>query len=78
MVVNSGYRCPKHNKEVGGAVYSQHLKGLAADIRTVGWSSNNKWEFIRLAMDMEFTGVGIGADFIHLDIREDIGKLWVY
>jgi uncharacterized protein YcbK (DUF882 family) len=33
IVVNSGYRCPKHNKEVGGATNSQHLLGQAADIR---------------------------------------------
>lgn len=30
--VNSGYRCPKHNAEVGGVSGSQHLKGEAADI----------------------------------------------
>lgn len=30
--VSSGYRCPKHNAEVGGVGGSQHLKGEAADI----------------------------------------------
>ena len=33
IVVNSGYRCAKHNKEVGGVANSQHVKGEAADIR---------------------------------------------
>jgi hypothetical protein len=33
IIVNSGYRCPKHNKEVGGATNSQHMEGEAADIR---------------------------------------------
>jgi uncharacterized protein YcbK (DUF882 family) len=32
MIVNSGYRCPKHNKAVGGAARSLHLCGMAADI----------------------------------------------
>ena len=32
ITVNSGYRCPKHNAEVGGVKNSQHLKGEAADI----------------------------------------------
>lgn len=32
VVVNSGYRCPKHNLEVDGVVNSQHMKGEAADI----------------------------------------------
>lgn len=35
IVVNSGYRCPKHNKEVGGVSNSQHMKGEAADISPV-------------------------------------------
>ena len=34
IIVNSGYRCPKLNKAVGGARNSQHLIGQASDIRT--------------------------------------------
>lgn len=37
IYVNSGFRCPKLNKEVGGKWNSEHLSGCAADI-----SSNNK------------------------------------
>lgn len=33
--VNSGYRCAKHNREVGGVAASQHLLGEAADIAPV-------------------------------------------
>lgn len=33
--VNSGFRCEKHNKTVGGVPRSQHLVGEAADIRPV-------------------------------------------
>lgn len=32
VFVNSGYRCEKHNKEVGGVANSQHMKGEAADV----------------------------------------------
>ena len=32
VVVNSGYRCEKHNKDVGGVRNSQHLRGEAADV----------------------------------------------
>ena len=32
ILINSGYRCPMLNKAVRGAVRSQHLKGLAADL----------------------------------------------
>ena len=41
IVVNSGYRCPKLNRAVGGVARSQHTKGEAADIRTL---SNRRWE----------------------------------
>ena len=34
IIVTSGYRCPKLNKAVGGSTSSQHMKGMAADIRT--------------------------------------------
>ena len=32
VIVNSGYRCPRHNKAVGGVKNSDHLRGRAADI----------------------------------------------
>ena len=35
ITVNSGYRCPKHNLAVGGVKNSQHMKGEAADVRSV-------------------------------------------
>ena len=38
IVVNSGYRCQKHNLEVGGVKGSQHLRGEAADIVLVNGS----------------------------------------
>ena len=33
--VNSGYRCPKLNRLVGGSPNSQHMRGEAADIQPV-------------------------------------------
>ena len=39
--VNSGYRCPKLNKAVGGSATSQHVLGQAADI-TGGSKAENK------------------------------------
>ena len=44
--VNSGYRCEKHNKEVGGAKNSQHLTGQAADIAAEhsGYANMTAWK----------------------------------
>ena len=38
IVVNSGFRCPLHNKAVGGVYNSQHVSGQAADVS----SSDNR------------------------------------
>lgn len=35
IIINSGYRCPQVNKQVGGVANSQHMSGCAADIRPV-------------------------------------------
>lgn len=32
ITVNSGFRCPIHNRAVGGVANSQHMRGEAADI----------------------------------------------
>lgn len=36
MIITSGYRTPSHNKACGGAAYSQHLYGRAADFKIAG------------------------------------------
>lgn len=33
VIVNSGYRCERHNAEVGRVANSRHLLGCAADVR---------------------------------------------
>ena len=32
IIINSGYRCPKHNSYVGGSPLSAHLFGMALDL----------------------------------------------
>lgn len=33
VFINSGFRCPRHNKTVGGVANSQHVRGEACDCR---------------------------------------------
>lgn len=47
--VNSGYRCAKHNREVGGVSASQHLRGEAADIAPAGF----RWQDSRFNAELE-------------------------
>jgi len=75
MVINSAYRCAKHNAEVGGTNMSQHLKGNAVDVKI---SAPDRFYFVKLAYSLGFTGIGIDKDFIHLDKRESAPSLWKY
>lgn len=70
IIVNSGYRCPKLNKAVGGARNSQHLTGQASDIRTVANTKesnkqlfdiikNSKLPFDQLINEYDFNWVHV-------------------
>ena len=74
LVVNSAYRCAKHNKAVGGKPNSKHLVGCAVDITVL---PSDRFEFLNMAVDYGFKGIGIGQTFIHLDNRNK-PALWLY
>ena len=62
--VNCGYRCVKHNAEVGGEENSQHLLGTAADI-----DANNVEELAQKFESLLADGVGRYDNFVHVDTR---------
>lgn len=76
--ITSGYRCEKHNTEVGAVPGSSHCKGLAVDIRCA--SGTARFEMINAMLLSGFTRIGIGDSFIHVD--DDPDKLrsvmWTY
>ena len=78
IIITSGYRCPKHNKEVGGKPDSAHIKGLAADISVS--TSPRRYKLIKAAIEIGFKRIGIGERFIHLDIDHEKKQevLWIY
>ena len=53
IVVNSGYRCAKLNKLVGGASSSQHIVGQAADIRAKSNTRSNNRKLFNLIKSMK-------------------------
>jgi uncharacterized protein YcbK (DUF882 family) len=69
--VHAGYRCPWHNREVGGVPHSEHLEGLAADVSLPGLSLQRMYE---LALEVpQFAAGGIGVydgNFLHVDVRD--------
>lgn len=66
MLVTSAYRSPEHNKRVGGAKNSMHLRGIAFDIRM---ENQNPTAFEAAARRAGFTGFGYypKSGFMHID-----------
>jgi len=81
IIINSGYRCFKHNAAVGGAKHSLHLNGMAADC---GFPGHKLFDVYLMAVQIDaFYHGGIGVyvpwidvngrphgNFLHLDIRK--------
>ena len=77
ITVTSGYRCPIHNKRIGGATGSRHSKGDAADIVVSGVAPR---EVAKYAESIGIKGIGLyetNADghFTHIDTR-DVKSFW--
>lgn len=64
--INSGYRCPELNSEVGGMPTSQHVKGEAADV-----ACDNPVELARLAasMHLPYDQMILYPTFVHFSHR---------
>ena len=74
IIIRSGYRSLEYNKKVGGAGYSQHLYGKAADIYVEDYQISC-YALARTIYDlpnlrMLFGGMGLGSiKNVHVDIR---------
>ena len=70
FTINSGYRSPQYNDQVGGAKNSSHKSGLAIDVSMSGMSDEDIRKFIRTASQEGFMGVAYysGSNFVHLDM----------
>ena len=71
--INSGYRTPPYNAQVGGVDGSQHTYGTAADISIKGVSVADVAAYARSIMP-DWGGVGIYKEqgFVHVDVRETL------
>lgn len=76
IIINSGYRCPTHNKNVGGAKNSQHLYGKAVDIRVNGMSPRTLEKFADTVFANGGVGMG-GQNIVHVDTRGHRSR-WYY
>ena len=73
IVITSGYRCKTHNEAIGGAKFSAHLGGFAADCTFPGKSLLDAYlNVVRCLPWANSGGIGLYPDrnFIHLDVRK--------
>lgn len=68
IFIDSATRCAQHNEDVGGGVTSQHLLGLAADIRVSGVSTDLVHADLVARAGDEW-GIGKYDAFTHIDVR---------
>lgn len=68
VIINSAYRNDAYNKKVGGADYSQHKYGMAADIYIDGVSPATIASYVETIMP-NTGGIGIYRNFVHVDVR---------
>ena len=69
ITINSGCRCEKWNKKVGGEEKSQHLLGTAADIVVKGVSPYKIYQYLNSKYKNKY-GIGLYSTWVHIDVRK--------
>lgn len=69
VTITSGYRSPAHNKRVGGAKNSLHMRGCAADIQVQGKTPTQVYTFLVQSADAPRLGLGLYRSWVHVDTR---------
>jgi uncharacterized protein YcbK (DUF882 family) len=75
MIIESAVRCENRNLKVGGSPTSQHLLGLAVDVRCP--SDRERYRLVMIAPKHGFNGIGVNKSAVHLDLRKT-PALWGY
>lgn len=72
--INSAYRTPNHNRNVGGSPKSKHMLGMAADIKIRGVSPDAVARYLE---ECDPGGVGRYDTFTHVDVYGALRR-WDY
>jgi hypothetical protein len=79
--VNSGYRCEKLNKKVGGSKTSSHKYGFAVDLKPVNGLINDFFEFVKtyliengIAFDQLIDEYSGNSHWVHIGYKNSQGE----
>lgn len=68
VIITSGYRTPEWNAKCGGAKYSYHMRGMAADIRVEGMTPKELAKELDKIADTS-CGIIVYNNWVHFDVR---------
>ena len=84
ITINSGYRCPTHNNNIGGAEKSRHVIGDAVDIVVKNTTTESVYKHIISKYGDRPYGIAVNinasnkyAGFVHIDTR-GVKARWAY
>lgn len=66
--INSGCRCPKHNKHERGSSKSKHMQGIAVDIRFQNIHADRIADYLEMKYLNQY-GIGRYRGRTHMDVR---------
>ncbi len=70
--INSAYRSPNHNRNIGGVKNSTHLKGIAVDLSSKHITPYKLYKTIEYLINkgvLQEGGLGLYNGFVHYDRR---------
>jgi len=78
IILTSASRCPARELAVSGKSGGAHTTGDAVDIKCT--SDLDRFNLIRILLELGFCRIGVAADFIHADLSETLPQAvcWTY
>ena len=77
LSITSGFRCRRHNADVGGDKNSFHTLGMAADVTCPdGIGPKQLAALAEGIVSLRDGGIGVYPGWVHLDVRKDMRARW--
>ncbi len=67
--LNSFWRCPAYNRDVGGSTNSYHVRFMAGDFAPLNYEPFKLYDWLNRSVHHERFGVQLYSTFVHFDNR---------